>query len=137
MFCCFLIRFLGSEPIEILVPEAKSEILQLVTNYMVHHDGVEPPVIERPLRSKKMMDVCKDKWDATFIDHIGKNRQQLYDLILVAHYMSIKSLTHLSCAKVASLIKGIKTLEHVNNILAANQTANKTIESKKDQQNNS
>jgi hypothetical protein len=30
-----------------------------------------------------MKDVCKEKWDADFIDKIGENRQQLYDLILV------------------------------------------------------
>jgi hypothetical protein len=32
-----------------------------------------------------MKDVCKEKWDADFIDKIGENRQQLYDLILVRH----------------------------------------------------
>jgi len=73
---------------------------------MTHHAGVEPPIIEKPLRSKLMKDVCKDKWDAEFIDNIGNNRQQLYDLILAANYMDVKSLLHLGCAKVASLIKG-------------------------------
>jgi hypothetical protein len=48
-----------------------------------HITGTEPPIIEKPLRSKSMKDVCKEKWDADFIDKIGENRQQLYDLILV------------------------------------------------------
>jgi len=74
---------------------------------MNHHAGVEPPIVEKPLRSKIMKDVCKDKFDADFIDRIGENRQALYDLILAANYMDIKSLLHLGCAKVASLIKGM------------------------------
>lgn len=68
---------------------------------MNHHKGTEPPIIEKPLRSKIMKDVCKDTWDADFIDKIqteGGN-QQLYDIILAANYMDIKSLLHLGCAK--------------------------------------
>lgn len=67
---------------------------------MKHHAGVEPPVIEKPLRSKLMREVCKDKWDATFIDELAVKRQVLYDLILAANYMEVKSLLHLGCAKV-------------------------------------
>jgi len=85
--------------------------------YMNHHKGIEPPIIEKPLRSKIMKDVCKDPWDAEFIDKIGENRQQLYDLILAANYMDIKSLLHLGCAKVASLIKG-QPLEKIKDILS-------------------
>jgi len=32
--------------------------------------------------------------------------QDLYDLIMAANYMDIKSLLHLGCAQVASMIKG-------------------------------
>jgi len=77
----------------------KGDILSKVVDYMVHHKGTEPPIVEKPLRSKVMKDVCKDPWDADFIDKIGENRQQLYDLILAANYMDIKSLLHLGCAK--------------------------------------
>ena len=31
-----------------------------------------------------MSEVCKDPWDATFIDEIGEDRQMLYDLIRVS-----------------------------------------------------
>jgi len=79
---------------------------------------MEPPIIEKPLRSKVMKEVVKDEWDAIFIDKIGDNRQQLYDLILAANYMDVKSLLHLGCAKVASLIKG-QPLEKIKEILSA------------------
>jgi hypothetical protein len=83
-------------------------LLVQVLVYMNHHKGVEPPIIEKPLRSKVMKDVCKDPFDADLIDRIGENRQALYDLILAANYMDIKSLLHLGCAKVGSLIKGVR-----------------------------
>jgi len=102
---------------EVPIPGVKSDILQLVIDYMNQHKGVEPPIIEKPLRSKVMKDVCKDPWDAEFIDRIGENRQQLYDLILAANYMDVKSLLHLGCAKVASLIKG-QPLEKIKDILS-------------------
>ena len=92
--------------IEIPIPGVVSSILAEVVAYMKHHKGTEPPIVEKPLRSKVMKDVCKDPFDAEFIDRIGENRQALYDLILAANYMDIKSLLHLGCAKVASLIKG-------------------------------
>ncbi len=62
--------------------------------------------------------------DAEYIDKIGETRQQLYDLILAANYMDIKSLLHLGCAKVASLIKG-QPLEKIKEILDPNQGAKK------------
>ncbi len=68
---------------EVPLPSTKAEILESVVLYMQHHGGEEPPIIEKPLRSKVMKEVCKDKWDADFIDKIGEKRQQLYDLILV------------------------------------------------------
>jgi S-phase kinase-associated protein 1 len=115
---------------EVPIPGVAAEILQLVCDYMNHHKGVEPAIIEKPLRSKLMKDVCKDPWDADYIDKIGDERQKLYDLILAANYMDIKSLLHLGCAKVASLIKG-QPLDKIRDILAVNGA--KKEESKDDE----
>lgn len=109
---------------EVPIPGVTGAILELVVTYMKEHKGVEPPIIEKPLRSKVMKDVCPHKPDADYIDKIGDNRQQLYDLILAANYMDIKSLLHLGCAKVASLIKG-QPLEKIKEILDPNQGAKK------------
>eukprot|EP00310_Coccolithus_braarudii_P014736 CAMPEP_0183346514 /NCGR_PEP_ID=MMETSP0164_2-20130417/11613_1 /TAXON_ID=221442 /ORGANISM="Coccolithus pelagicus ssp braarudi, Strain PLY182g" /LENGTH=176 /DNA_ID=CAMNT_0025517799 /DNA_START=68 /DNA_END=598 /DNA_ORIENTATION=- len=98
------------------IPGVKGDVLKKIVEYMNHHKGTDPDPPEKPLRSKSMKDVCKDQWDATFIDGIGKNRQHLYDVILAANYMDIKSLLHLGCAKVASLIKG-QPLEKIKTIL--------------------
>jgi len=112
---------------EVPLPGVEGPILELVVEYMDHHKGVEPPIIEKPLRSKVMSEVCKDSWDADYIDGIGEDRQKLYDLILAANYMDIKSLLHLGCAKVASLIKG-QPLEKIKDILSTG----KKDESKKE-----
>jgi len=101
---------------DVPIPGVTGAILEKVVEYMAHHKGTEPPLIEKPLRSKILKDVCSDKWDAEYIDKIGDNRQQLYDLILAANYMDVKSLLHLGCAKVASLIKG-QPLEKIKEIL--------------------
>jgi len=110
----------NDEATEVPIPGVKGPILELVVQYMKEHKGVEPAIIEKPLRSKLMKDVCPYKWDADYIDKIGDTRQTLYDLILAANYMDIKSLLHLGCAKVASLIKG-QPLEKIKEILDPNQ----------------
>lgn len=110
------------------VPGVTTEILELVAKYMEHHKGVEQKLIEKPLRSKVMKDVCSDPWDAKFIDEVGEKRQQLYDLILAANYLDIRCLLHLGCAKVASLIKG-QPLEKVKEILDPKQGAGTTTAS--------
>jgi len=120
---------------EFPVPGVTAPILEKVVEYMSHHKGTEPPIIEKPLRSKVMRDVCQDKWDAEFIDRIGETRQVLYDLILAANYMDIKGLLHLGCAKVASLIKG-QPLEKIKEILDPKQgggDAKKAGDGKKDE----
>jgi len=98
-------------------------VLRGIVEYMQHHNGIEPPIVEKPLRSKVMKDVCRDQWDADWIDRIGTERQYLYDLILGANYLHINSLLHLACAKVASLIKG-QPLDKIKDILSAENAAN-------------
>jgi len=99
------------------MPGVRGEVLGQVVEFMKHHRGVEPAPPEKPLRSKEMRDVCKDPWDADFIDNFSDNRQVLFDLILAANYMDIKSLLQLGCAKVAAIIKGTP-LEKVKDILS-------------------
>merc|ERR1711916_114461 len=66
--------------------------------------GAEEPMpeIEKPLKSSSMAEAVPE-WDAKFVD-LGQ--ETLFELILAANYMDIKSLLDLTCAKVASLIKG-------------------------------
>jgi S-phase kinase-associated protein 1 len=58
--------------------------------------------IEKPLKSQNMADVVQ-KWYADFVD---LEQVLLFELILAANYMDIKPLLDLTCATVASMIKG-------------------------------
>ena len=66
------------------------------------------PEIEKPLRSNNLSEIVPE-WDAKFVDI---EQEVLFELILAANYMDIKSLLDLTCAKVASMIKG-KTPEQI------------------------
>jgi S-phase kinase-associated protein 1 len=98
------------------LPSVAGSTLALIVQYMKHHNGLVPKIVEKPLRSKVLRDVVEDKWEAEFIDNVGTDRQNLYDLILAANYLEMHALLHLGCAKVASLIKG-QPLEKIKDIL--------------------
>jgi len=80
----------------------KSAVLKKVIEYMRYHAENPPKEIEKPLKSPNMAEVVS-QWDAEFVD---VDQELLFELILAANYMDIKSLLDLSCAKVASMIKG-------------------------------
>merc|ERR1711964_752089 len=116
--------------------------LELIVEYLKHHKGKVPAEIAKPIKSNIMSKIgLEDAWDAWFINRIGlygytspgrkydpKNIDQtqcdtspegknaIFDLILAVNYLDIKSLLHLGCAKIATLIKG-KTPEETKKIL--------------------
>ncbi|GLD95462.1 hypothetical protein PINS_up004107 [Pythium insidiosum] len=87
---------------EIPLPNVKSSVLSKVIEFCSHHHNNPMREIEKPLKSADMHDVVSD-WDANFVD---VEQDLLFELILAANYMDIKSLLDLACAKVASMIKG-------------------------------
>lgn len=62
----------------------------------------------QPLTSADL-GVLVSEWDAKFV---SVEQELLFELILAANYMDIKPLLDLTCAKVASMIKG-KTPEEI------------------------
>jgi len=93
---------------EIPLPNVKANVLEKVTTYMKYHVDNPAKEIEKPLKSANMNEVVAS-WDADFVD---VDQELLFELILAANYMDIKSLLDLTCAKVASMIKG-KTPEQI------------------------
>ncbi len=89
---------------DFMIKNVDKYFLQLVVEYLKHHNGQEPAEIKKPLRSTKMEKIVDDQWDADFIDKLTK--KEVFGIILSANYMDIKSLLHLGCAYVATLIKG-------------------------------
>jgi S-phase kinase-associated protein 1 len=87
---------------EIPLPNVKSTILALVIEF-IRHFATEPMTeIEKPLKSANMSEVVQE-WYANFV---AVEQETLFELILAANYMDIKSLLDLTCATVASMIKG-------------------------------
>jgi len=87
---------------EIPLPNVKSEVLKKVIEFCEHHLSEPMTEVEKPLKSQNMADVVQ-KWYADFVD---LEQVLLFELILAANYMDIKPLLDLTCATVASMIKG-------------------------------
>jgi len=103
-----MIEDAGTEE-DIPLPNVKTSVLKKVLEYCQHYKTENPPEIEKPLKSTNMADVVPE-FDAKYIDL--ENLEEIFEIILAANYLDIKSLLDLSCAKIASLIKG-KTPEEI------------------------
>ncbi|ETK91698.1 hypothetical protein F441_04916 [Phytophthora nicotianae CJ01A1] len=99
----------GEEVQEIPLPNVKSHVLAKVVEFCQHHKDTPMAEIQKPLKSNVLSESV-DGWDAKFVE--VTDHELLFELILAANYMDIKSLLDLSCAKVACMIKG-KTPEDI------------------------
>lgn len=84
------------------IPKVKTRILEKIVEYCQYHVKNPPIEIPQPLRTANLADVVSD-WDNNFIN---LDKETLFELILAENFLDIKPLLELSCAKVASLIKG-------------------------------
>lgn len=87
---------------EIPLPNVTAPVLAKVIEYCEHHVGQTPVVIEKPLRSADLGELVP-AWDAEFVNVC---QDLLFEYMLAANYLDLKPLLDLTCAKVASLIKG-------------------------------
>ncbi|KAF4360929.1 hypothetical protein CsatB_008070 [Cannabis sativa] len=86
------------------LPNVTSKILSKVIEYCKKH--VEAPKVDD--RASSVDDELKS-WDTDFVK---VDQATLFDLILAANYLNIKSLLDLTCQTVADMIKG-KTPEEI------------------------
>jgi S-phase kinase-associated protein 1 len=93
------------------LPNVSSKDLIKVVEFCNHFHNSPMKNIEKPLRSNHL-DEFVNKWYADFIN-LPKN--DVFDLVLAANYLDNKPLLELSCAKVATLIKG-KSPEEIRNV---------------------
>ncbi len=100
-----------TEDTDIPMPEIKTDILKKCVDYLTHYKDSEPREIPKPLPSANLLDVT-DEWDVNFI---GIDLDSVFDLINAANYLDIKQLLDLSCAKIASTMKG-KSAEEIRTI---------------------
>lgn len=117
--------------IELPLPNVKSEVLRKVIEFCEHHLKEPMSEIEKPLKSQNMGDVVQ-KWYADFVEI---EQVLLFELILAANYMDIKPLLDLTCATVASMIKGkspddIRTTFNITNDFSPEEEAQVREENK-------
>ena len=93
---------------EIPLPNVKSHVLAKVIEFCRRYAEEPMSEIEKPLKSANMHEVVQE-WYANYVD---VDQELLFELILAANYMDIKPLLDLTCATVASMIKG-KTPEEI------------------------
>merc|ERR1712129_105941 len=100
-----------------------ADTLVHVLTYLCHHKEVEPDPLPGPVRSIHMAQIVSDQWDATWIDTFDK--KTTFEIILAANGvdekngtqgLDIKSLMHLGCAKIATLVKQLDQAE-INRII--------------------
>mmetsp|Transcript_106585 Transcript_106585/g.200755 ORF Transcript_106585/g.200755 Transcript_106585/m.200755 type:complete len:349 (-) Transcript_106585:109-1155(-) len=89
--------------------DIKVSILKKVLEYCAYHMNVPVSEIQKPLRSTDLRECGASDWDADYVDI---PQELLFELVLAANSLNIKSLLDLLCAKVASMIKG-KTTEEI------------------------
>mmetsp|Transcript_56590 Transcript_56590/g.127701 ORF Transcript_56590/g.127701 Transcript_56590/m.127701 type:complete len:164 (+) Transcript_56590:101-592(+) len=93
---------------EIPLPNVKTAILSKVIDYCKYHKDNPPEEIQKPLKSINLIECGVSEWDS---EYVSIDQEVLFELILAANYLDIKSLLDLTCAKVASMIKGKNTEE--------------------------
>ena len=97
-----IVEYSGDDD-EIYVTMVKKDILLKIVDYCTYINTNPPPIIQKPIRTNEIGDVVSP-WFAEFVNI---DKEVLFELILAANYLDIKSLFELSCAKVAILIKGM------------------------------
>jgi len=94
---------------EFPLPAVKDTVLAKVVDFCTHFQTEPMENIERPLKSSQIAEVVSDPWYAAFVD---VEQDMLFELILAANFMDIQPLLDLTCATVATLLKG-KTPEEI------------------------
>ena len=87
---------------DIPIAQVTKVIMEKVLVFMEHMRDNHPPEIEKPLSSTDLTQVV-DQWHA---DYVNVDQEMLFEIVMAANFLDIKPLLELSCAKVASLIKG-------------------------------
>jgi len=110
------------------VPNVKSTTLDKVIEFCKHHcdvkdtkDELLPAEFEAsdsiaaPLKSASLRECGIPQWYVTFVaiaEGTEPQKEEFYDLILAADYLGIPPLLNLTCAKMASMMKG-KTVHEI------------------------
>jgi len=83
------------------IPNVEAKVIHKIIKYGKQHWNNPSDEIEKPLKGK-IEDVIST-WDKSFLEI---DQSFLIELIMAANYLNMKDLLNLTCAKVASMLKG-------------------------------
>ncbi|KAL7493171.1 hypothetical protein ACHAWT_002248 [Skeletonema menzelii] len=89
------------EPIEIPLPNVRTQVLAKVIEYCTHFSAEPMTPITTPLKSTRIDEIVQE-WYADFVD---VDQIMLFELVTAANFMDIKALLDLTCLAVSVLIK--------------------------------
>ncbi len=88
----------------------KKDTMRRVIDFCRHYKESKLPTIQKPLQSANLSEAINDEWYVKFID-LDKV-DDIIELVIASNFLDIDPLTELSCAKIASMIKG-KSVEEI------------------------
>jgi len=104
-----MIEDVGSEG-NLNINNIKKDTMRRVIEFCKHYKESKLQTIQKPLQSPNLAEAINDSWYVEFIDL--EKVDDIIDLVIAANFLDIDPLTELSCAKIASLIKG-KSVEEI------------------------
>ena len=87
---------------EIPLPNVTTSIFDKVLVFLKEYSERPMKEIEKPIRSADMADLV----EPFYVEFVCIPQHELFDLIMAANYLDIRPLLDLTCATVASMIKG-------------------------------
>ena len=85
----------------------KSLTLSYVVKFLTHFSTIDKMNnFESPFKSNNVYDIVQPSWYADFIVGVGKNREELFNLVLAADFLDIQPLLRLSVLAVSCDITG-------------------------------
>lgn len=88
----------------------KKDTMRRVIEFCKHYKESKLPAIQKPLQSANLSEAINEEWYVKFID-LDKV-DDIIEIVIAANFLDIDPLTELSCAKIASMIKG-KSVEEI------------------------
>ncbi|WFD20348.1 hypothetical protein MCAP1_002592 [Malassezia caprae] len=97
-----MIEDIGETDQPIPLPNVSASVLTKVLEYCSHHRN-DPPASSDETDEMRRRATDISEWDAKFIQ---VDQEMLFEIILAANYLDIKSLLDIGCKTVANMIKG-------------------------------
>ena len=99
----------SKEDIKINLENIDNQTLTEIIKFLDYYDNKPFEKIPKPLRSDDLS-VCVEEWYVEYLNNI--NMEILFEVIKSANFLEIESLLDLTCAKVATMLKG-KSVEEI------------------------